>query len=321
MSDGVCVIIGCGREQIARGWCRPHYQRWTVHGDPTIGGPIKSRRRRVASCDHCGASFEAQDSKHRFCSRLCANRATADRRTASRQATLQTQPKKPPKLHGPLRCERCGNEFWEARKTRSQVRRYCSLRCRTERSYTEAPSYSCLSCGLSVTPQPKAKARYFCSHACRVAHQKTRRVSKTCPSCGEGFEVLLSRAHRTYCSRTCYLTIAIPARPPTNIERRLYCALDGLGVPYERQKWIGRFVADAWLPEHHMIIEADGEYWHSRPERIERDERLTAFAAERGYPLLRLGETFILGQSIAELGEVIRARCAELTTTSGMRGP
>jgi very-short-patch-repair endonuclease len=70
-----------------------------------------------------------------------------------------------------------------------------------------------------------------------------------------------------------------------------------------------------------MIIEADGEYWHSRPERIERDERLTAFAAERGYPLLRLGETFILGQSIAELGEVIRARCAELTTTSGMRGP
>lgn len=29
-----CSIAGCSRPTEARGWCRTHYMRWRVHGDP-----------------------------------------------------------------------------------------------------------------------------------------------------------------------------------------------------------------------------------------------------------------------------------------------
>lgn len=30
----VCTISGCGRPHQARGWCTLHYDRWRTHGDP-----------------------------------------------------------------------------------------------------------------------------------------------------------------------------------------------------------------------------------------------------------------------------------------------
>lgn len=29
-----CIIEGCGKPRLARGWCPKHYQRWLKHGDP-----------------------------------------------------------------------------------------------------------------------------------------------------------------------------------------------------------------------------------------------------------------------------------------------
>lgn len=34
----VCEIEECGKEHEARGWCRLHYERWRIHGDPEGGG-------------------------------------------------------------------------------------------------------------------------------------------------------------------------------------------------------------------------------------------------------------------------------------------
>ena len=36
-SPAVCSIEGCGKSQLARGWCSSHYGRWRFHGDP-LGG-------------------------------------------------------------------------------------------------------------------------------------------------------------------------------------------------------------------------------------------------------------------------------------------
>lgn len=32
-----CSIEGCGKPSRSRGWCRGHYWRWSVHGDPLLG--------------------------------------------------------------------------------------------------------------------------------------------------------------------------------------------------------------------------------------------------------------------------------------------
>jgi hypothetical protein len=43
---GVCVIDGCERRQVARGWCSGHYNRWRKYGNPTDGGTGQGERLR-----------------------------------------------------------------------------------------------------------------------------------------------------------------------------------------------------------------------------------------------------------------------------------
>lgn len=33
-SSRICSIEGCGKPHSSRGWCRHHYNRWHLHGDP-----------------------------------------------------------------------------------------------------------------------------------------------------------------------------------------------------------------------------------------------------------------------------------------------
>ena len=55
--------------------------------------------------------------------------------------------------------------------------------------------------------------------------------------------------------------------------------LDKLNIPYIHQKPInnGKFVADFMLPKHKIIIECNGDYWHSLPNRIERDKQIEEY--------------------------------------------
>lgn len=42
MINRTCIIPGCGRPLLARGWCTLHYTRWRTHGDPLYVNPIRS---------------------------------------------------------------------------------------------------------------------------------------------------------------------------------------------------------------------------------------------------------------------------------------
>lgn len=53
---------------------------------------------------------------------------------------------------------------------------------------------------------------------------------------------------------------------------------------------LNRYVADFFIPEHNVIIEADGEYWHSKPEAIEHDKRRDLELKAAGYTVIRLKE-------------------------------
>lgn len=39
-----CSVSDCDRPVVARGWCRRHYNRWHLHGDPLGGGPDRPRK-------------------------------------------------------------------------------------------------------------------------------------------------------------------------------------------------------------------------------------------------------------------------------------
>lgn len=40
-TQSLCVIDGCGKKRLARGYCESHYRRWKRHGDPCAGGVVK----------------------------------------------------------------------------------------------------------------------------------------------------------------------------------------------------------------------------------------------------------------------------------------
>ena len=59
MSEKVCSLKGCGKTLLAKGYCKPHYDRWRRHGDPTVclkpmvqrGLPMRWLRDHAADSD------------------------------------------------------------------------------------------------------------------------------------------------------------------------------------------------------------------------------------------------------------------------------
>jgi very-short-patch-repair endonuclease len=83
-------------------------------------------------------------------------------------------------------------------------------------------------------------------------------------------------------------------KEPTSIEKKLYSELKNRGLLFETQKLInGKFVVDAYIPSLNLIIEADGDYWHSLPKNMARDKSKNSYLKAVGFNLIRLSETEI----------------------------
>lgn len=101
----------------------------------------------------------------------------------------------------------------------------------------------------------------------------------------------------------------------TDIERLMLAAFAGAGVAYEFQFPVPRIcTADFYLPATHTIVFCDGDYWHSLPDHIARDNRQTAALQKRGYRVVRF-----LGSAIKADPEACAAVAARLST-SGTSG-
>ncbi len=63
--------------------------------------------------------------------------------------------------------------------------------------------------------------------------------------------------------------------PPTSLEFALDLLLQSADLSYQAQKQFGRYVVDAYVPEHNIVFEADGAYWHQDKKKEHlRDEYL-----------------------------------------------
>lgn len=80
----------------------------------------------------------------------------------------------------------------------------------------------------------------------------------------------------------------------TQIEALMYRELERRNVPFVRQQVIdGLWIADALVPGAKIVVECDGEYWHSQPEMIKRDQKKDAYLKSRGYRVFRFPEAAI----------------------------
>jgi very-short-patch-repair endonuclease len=80
----------------------------------------------------------------------------------------------------------------------------------------------------------------------------------------------------------------------TAIEAKTYQELERRGVTFVKQQVIdGLWVVDALIPGARVVVECDGEYWHSLPEMVERDRKKDGYLKGRGYKVFRFPEAAI----------------------------
>ena len=76
----------------------------------------------------------------------------------------------------------------------------------------------------------------------------------------------------------------------TSIEVAVQNELELLGVEFEKQKHIGPYFIDIFIPAKSVAIECDGDYWHSFEDRKEKDKMRDEWLEEQGIIVIRLPE-------------------------------
>ena len=78
----------------------------------------------------------------------------------------------------------------------------------------------------------------------------------------------------------------------SSIERKVAEQLDCIGIHYVQQKELmyGKFYADFYIPSLKLVIECNGDYWHSLPHRIQRDKDLKKYVERSGHKIIFIWE-------------------------------
>lgn len=61
-------------------------------------------------------------------------------------------------------------------------------------------------------------------------------------------------------------------KKPSNIEKLTHAFLDSLNIHYVIEKQVGFYSFDCFIPSHNLLIECQGDYWHSQTKTIRTDK-------------------------------------------------
>lgn len=161
---------------------------------------------------------------------------------------------------------------------------------------------TCKQCGqVFQVANPRRNTAKFCSRKCHYQFNKTingrshpyfNQVSKICLWCGKEFWVIQSRKTKAqFCCYECHGAWSIrKANKISKPEVIVNNALTNLGLAFETQYRIGKYACDFVLLQYKLIIEVDGDYWHSLPQSIKRDKIKDISLLKNGWTILRFKE-------------------------------
>jgi len=73
----------------------------------------------------------------------------------------------------------------------------------------------------------------------------------------------------------------------SSLNKAVFAILDSLGIKWASEHPIGPWNFDVWVPDHNLLIECHGEYWHGKPAAGPRDKAKATYV-ERYCPGVRL---------------------------------
>lgn len=229
-----------------------------------------------ATCKTCQKEFHVPPSrsKAKFCSHKCQGLA---------------------KRRKPKRCEQCGSDF----SPRRPESKYCSPECVTQ-SLVNSQEYSCTYCSNAVSkPANHASKNKFCSWECSNQWSKRNQAEAFCEVCGQTCHVSKSRQKDfSCCSKSC-----LEKLKTNRVEKLAYSTLQTANIHFVEQHEINnKFIVDAYLPNHRVVLQVDGDYWHGNPatypeptsmqkKNIARDKSSDAYLHKCGYKVVRIWES------------------------------
>lgn len=249
-------------------------------------------------CQACGKTVQkfpkdAKRSKYHFCSDKCRSASVV-----------------------PVTCAHCKNTFYTSGYS-YRMAKYCSTECKNaskrEQWKTDKGAQvtmTCAQCGKEFRTRCTLKDKQeFCSRKC--FHASNRLIKKgesnskwkpkirvVCHNCGKEFETYPSRKkRRKYCSRKCRVIgnlARLASGKRTGIEVAMAQALSQAKIRYNEQSvMFNKFMVDFELPDHKIIVQCDGRYWHDRPDAKRRDKGQDRYLAKAGYVVLRFSDAQI----------------------------
>lgn len=213
-------------------------------------------------------------------------------------------------------CKNCGKEFYDYASNRKQEYGFCSRKCSAIYNSSK-PKPKCKVCGKEVNQH----RNIYCSHKCRGKSERSGMIVNCC-ICNKEFYLPLNRIQKTkqfYCSHECRKRdydkllegMRLKLREirsggeetfPEKVVREILIALE---VEFERERNIGKYFIDFFIPKLNLCIEIDGDYWHgnkatdkyignkNQEYTIRRDIEKREYLLSQGYKLIRFWETDI----------------------------
>jgi len=160
----------------------------------------------------------------------------------------------------------------------------------------KAVTIACKQCGEQAKKKPahvKRGGNYakFCSPSCATKWQFANTDLRE--RIREGFDEYMQtpEGKSAHQERSMKGYFAASSGKRTSIEVKMAEELTARGIEYIEQYNLGdKFALDFFIPEYNIVIECDGDYWHTRPEAICRDKRKNAYVKACGFSMYRFWE-------------------------------
>lgn len=213
------------------------------------------------------------------------------------------------KMSGSTRiCLVCKNEFYVKGNPRNRGI-YCSRKCAAT-GRIKGKIIKCGYCGKEVYKYRvhlRNHKDHFCSRVCANRYQARKKKKMICKICRKKVDLSKSST-RLYCTWECRLKdkesirrnaikgnlVQQKKKGLNKLELAGRKILRDLKIEFNEQiLMFDKFLVDILLKNRRIIIQWDGNYWHSNPKRVRLDKSQDAYFKKCGYKVLRFWETDI----------------------------